>query len=104
MRLLGLGVQEIPKSGHADKLVPVLSSELGLAALGGLVGEHREGGGEERGHSAGHRHPVGAPQLALAEDEGVSLLTTDVLDPPRAPASGVSQQPDGEQHRGEHLY
>ena len=98
-----MGVQKSPLSGHADELVPILSPELGLAALGGLVGKHGEGGGEERGHSAGHRHPVGAAQLALAENEGVRLLTTDVLDPPGAPAGGVGQQPDGEQHCGEHL-
>ena len=71
--------QSIPWSGHTDELVPVLSPELSFAALGGLVGEHREGGGEQRGHGAGHRHPVGAAQLALAEDEGVRLLATDVL-------------------------
>ena len=43
--------------------------------------------------------PVGAKINLL----NIFILTTDVLDPPWAPAGGVGEQPDGEEHRGEHL-
>ena len=33
-------------------------------ALGGLVGEDGEGGGQEGADSASHSHPVGASQLS----------------------------------------
>ena len=44
-------------------------------ALGGLVGEDGEGGGEEGADCTSHSHPVGTSHLAMAKDKGVGVLT-----------------------------
>ena len=69
-------------SWDTNELVSILSPILSLAALGALVGKDSEGGGQEGGHRACHRHPVGSPQLAGTKDEGICLWTTQFSHPP----------------------
>ena len=90
-------------SRHTDELVPVLSPVLGLVALGGLVGEHSEAAGQGGADGASHSHPVGPPYLALPQVEGLGGVA-DVHHPPGAPARGVGEQAQGEQHGREHLH
>ena len=60
---------------HADELLPVLPPIHGLVALGGLVGEDGEGGGQEGADGARDSHPVGTSHLAVAKHKGVGVLT-----------------------------
>ena len=61
---LNNNLNRVKASWHADELFPVLSPVHGLVALGGLVGEDGEGGGQEGADSASHSHPVGASHLS----------------------------------------
>ena len=61
---LNTNLNRVKASWHADELFPVLSPVHGLVALGGLVGEDGEGGGQEGADSASHSHPVGASHLS----------------------------------------
>ena len=74
----------------------------GLARLGGLIGEHREGAGQGRADGSSHGHPVGSSDLTAAEDEGVGLAT-DGSDLVGSPASRVGQESQGEEDSSEHL-
>jgi len=57
-----------------DEGIPLLPPDLRLLALGGLVGEDGEAGGECGADGPGHRHPVRAADGAVAQHEGVGVL------------------------------